>query len=239
MEKRIIVIEDDQDLSNLVALHLREANYKVTVTGNGEEGLRRCMSEDYHLAILDVNLPGIDGLQVCRQLRQSKRQLPVLMLTSKSGEIDKVLGLELGADDYVTKPFSVRELMARVAAILRRSTGTNESPPDSTLKAAGLAIDLLRRKVDLDGQTIELTPTEFDLLVFLAKNPGRAFSRDELLSSVWGYQFSGYEHTVNSHINRLRSKIEKDPAKPRFILTIWGVGYRFAEKHELEAEPAQ
>ena len=182
--------------------------------------------------ILDLMLPEMDGIEVCRQIRATDMQLPILMLTAKSEEIDKVLGLETGADDYLTKPFGIRELMARVKALLRRSTPepTKDNSSGERIEHPGLSIDLPKRHVDVHGDRLELTPKEFDLLVHLASNPGITFSRDELLSKVWGYEFSGYEHTVNSHINRLRNKVEKDLNDPEFILTTWGVGYRFKDK---------
>jgi DNA-binding response OmpR family regulator len=233
------MVDDDKDLAGLVSMHLKEAGYQVALIHNGDEGLKTAMSDKHDLLILDLNLPGLGGMEICKSLRTQRNNTPILMLTSKSEEIDKVLGLELGADDYMTKPFSVRELVARVNALLRRSGAApaEEKPagPDkkSTINIGELSIDIERRKVTLDEKPVELTATEFDLLSHLASNAGRPFNRDQLLSSVWGYQFAGYEHTVNSHINRLRAKIEKDPSKPRFIITVWGVGYRFAENSEL------
>jgi DNA-binding response OmpR family regulator len=182
-------------------------------------------------------LPGIDGLEVCRKLRAKEINTPILMLTAKSEEIDKVLGLETGADDYLTKPFSVREFVARVKAILRRQAiheKSGEQVMKDVLHIENLMIEQGKRKVKLDGNRIELTPKEYDLLVLLASHPGKSYSREDLLNLIWGYEFSGYEHTVNSHINRLRSKIEADFAKPRYILTTWGVGYRFNDELTVE-----
>ena len=184
------------------------------------------------LLILDHILPGLDGLEICKRLRAGAHYLPILMTTSKASELDRVLGLELGADDYLTKPFSVGELMARVKAIFRRVDAMAASaakPLPASLSAGELAIDLDRRVVTLAGRTVELTAKEFDLLAHFAAHPGRVFSRAQLLDKVWGYSNIGYEHTVNSHINRLRAKIEQDPAKPRYILTVWSVGYKFVE----------
>ncbi len=177
-------------------------------------------------------LPGMDGLEICKRLRAGADYLPILMTTSKASELDRVLGLELGADDYLTKPFSVGELVARVKAIFRRvdaMAAAAAKPPPAALSAGELSIDLSRRVVTLAGRPVELTAKEFDLLAHFAAHPGRVFNRAQLLDKVWGYSNIGYEHTVNSHINRLRAKIEQDPAKPRYILTVWSVGYKFAE----------
>ena len=179
--------------------------------------------------ILDLTLPDMDGMEVCKGIRDNKISSAILMLTSKSEEIDKVLALELGADDYVTKPFGIRELMARTKALIRRSEQAPQHAPEhgKEIIIKDLAIDLNLRKASLNGSRIELTPKEFDLLVLLASNPGKAFTRQELLEQVWGYSFSGYEHTVTAHINRLRIKIETDLDQPQYILTSWGIGYRF------------
>jgi DNA-binding response OmpR family regulator len=177
-------------------------------------------------------LPGMDGLDICKRLRAGARYVPILMMTSRAAEIDRVLGLELGADDYLTKPFSLNELLARVKALFRRVDAMSAAaagPAAKTLTAGELAIDLDRRVVTLAGRAVELTAKEFDLLAHFAAHPGRVFTRAQLLDKVWGYSNIGYEHTVNSHINRLRSKIEQDPAKPRYIVTVWSVGYKFAE----------
>jgi DNA-binding response OmpR family regulator len=232
----ILIVEDDPDLAGLLQIHLGDLGYRTDVAPDGKTGLARAAGPSYALVILDVMLPGLDGFEVCKRLRAEKRALPILMLTAKSEELDKVLGLELGADDYITKPFSIRELIARVKALLRRSELAQELPPasdDGILSFGDLLVDTLKRKVVLRGQALELTAKEFDLLLLFARNPGKAYSRQELLDLVWGYQYSGYSHTVNSHINRLRNKIETDPAEPRFIKTVWGHGYRFAEADEL------
>jgi DNA-binding response OmpR family regulator len=181
-------------------------------------------------------LPGLEGFEVCKRIRAEKGRLPILMLTAKSEELDKVLGLELGADDYITKPFSIRELLARVKAVLRRTAAYGDSgakPEGKILEHGQLRIDLEKRTVTVAGKKIDLTAKEYDLLVLFACSPGRAFNRQQLLDSVWGYQFEGYHHTVNSHINRLRNKIEEDPAQPRYIKTVWGYGYRFVDADEL------
>jgi DNA-binding response OmpR family regulator len=240
MSETILIIEDDPAIADLIELHLRDLGYCLDRATDGEEGLAKVLANSYALVILDLMLPELDGLEVCKRLRQKDQSLPILMLTARGEELDKVLGLELGADDYVTKPFGIRELMARLRALLRRAGAGEEEHPATgrgqKLVFAGLSIDLEKRKVVLDGERVELTAKEFDLLALFASHPGRAYSRDQLLEQVWGYQFSGYRHTVNSHINRLRAKIERDPAQPRFIRTVWGVGYRFAEPEELEHE---
>jgi DNA-binding response OmpR family regulator len=234
---KILIIEDDPKIIELAGIHIRDLGYQMDSALDGESGLKKALTGKYQLIILDLMLPKMDGLEVCRQIRLEDRRIPILMLTAKSEELDKVLGLELGADDYLTKPFSVRELVARIKAILRRIETERKSASTGeeieTLAFGSLIIDVTKRKVILEGKPVELTAKEFDLLVLFARNPGRTYNRHQLLDQVWGYHFDGYDHTVNSHINRLRSKIEKDPANPLFIKTVWGVGYRFTEKEEL------
>ena len=229
--RRILVVEDNPDLADLVTLNLRDEGYAVESIGDGSLALAKLQAEPYDLVILDLMLPGMDGLMLCNQLRNRPDYLPILMLTAKSTELDRVLGLEVGADDYVTKPFSIRELMARVKALFRRvdAMGKVSAEKNEQLDINGLIIDPDKRRVCLDGKEINLTSREFDLLLYFARNPGRVYSRSQLLDAVWGYGHEGYEHTVNSHINRLRAKIEDQPADPHFILTVWGVGYKFAE----------
>ena len=232
MPKKILIIEDNRDLARLVESHLRDLSFQVDLSFDGPAGIARAQAEKYDLIILDVMLPGLDGLEICRRLRREAAYVPILMLTAKTSEMDRVVGLEIGADDYVTKPFSIPELLARVKAILRRveelsDSGREEAP--AIIEAGDLVIDPARRKAILKGRALELTAKEFDLLVHFAGNPGKVYTRSQLLDMVWGYGHDGYEHTVNSHINRLRSKIEKDSAHPEYILTVWGVGYKFAE----------
>ncbi|RRJ82875.1 response regulator transcription factor [Aestuariirhabdus litorea] len=231
MTKRILVIEDDPDINKLVAMNLADANHEVDSCADGTEGLERALAGDYDLLVLDLMLPGIDGLELCRRLRSARRTLPILMLTARDSEADRVVGLEMGADDYLTKPFSVRELQARVKALLRRveMLSQRDDAEVQPIKIGQLSIDPLRRRVEMAGQEVELTATEFDLLLYLASQPGTVFSRTELLDGVWGYQHSGYEHTVNSHINRLRNKLESTPSEPRYVLTVWGVGYKLCD----------
>ena len=238
MAKHILVVEDDLDIGRLLGMHLTDLAYVVEIAKTGVEGLQYVLSKRYDLIILDVMLPGIDGLEICRQIRSLPSYTPILMLTAKSSEIDRVLGLEVGADDYLTKPFSVRELLARVKALFRRSDAFRDKTQDlqKTIRAEGLYIDVEKRKVTVGGSPRDLTAKEFDLLLQFALHPGRVYTRTQLLDAVWGYGHDGYEHTVNSHINRLRAKIEKDSAKPDFILTVWGVGYKFCE---IEASPLQ
>jgi len=227
--KQILIIEDDPEIIKLLEIHLTDLIYSTTKAIDGELGLQMALENDYDLILLDLNLPTMDGVTVCKKLRE-KKDTPVIMLTAKSEEIDRVIGLEMGADDYITKPFSIRELLARVKAVMRRTDSKKvEKQKSSEISAEGLLIDIDRRKVVLDDKKVELSPKEFELLVLMASNPGRNYSRTELLDMIWGYNFEGYEHTVNSHINRLRAKIESDMANPTYILTTWGVGYKFNE----------
>jgi two-component system, OmpR family, alkaline phosphatase synthesis response regulator PhoP len=230
--KNVLIIEDDKNISNLLQIHVKDLNCNVDINNNGREGYERASSFKYDLIILDVMLPEMDGINICQKLRALENYTPILMLTAKSEEFDKVLGLESGADDYLTKPFGIRELIARVKGILRRSDQAVSAYAQNKnyIKFKGLEIDLEKRKVLLDGHRIDLTPKEFDVLLLLATHPGKSFDRERLLSKVWGYDFQGYEHTVNSHINRLRAKIEKDLSNPQYILTTWGVGYRFNDE---------
>jgi DNA-binding response OmpR family regulator len=235
MSRKILVIEDNEDLAQLLDLHLRDLSNEVDLALDGDDGLAKFQSNDYDLVILDLMLPGIDGLEICRRIRTKTAYTPILMLTSKASELDRVLGLEMGADDYVTKPFSIRELMARVKAIFRRIDELKSDRRDSKqvlIHAGDLVIDPAKRNVALSGKIVDLTAKEFDLLFYFAQHAGKVFTRSQLLDEVWGYGHDGYEHTVNSHINRLRAKIEKIPTQPSYILTVWGVGYKFAEPHE-------
>ena len=232
---KILIIEDNRDLAHIVAMHLEDLNMTVTKSYNGTDGFRLAVDNYYDLILLDIMMPGKNGIDVCRELRKKKKHTPIIMLTAKTSEVDRVLGLEMGADDYLTKPFSIRELVARVNAVIRRNAVYKEpeensnAPQEENIIRGGIDINIEKRSVYLDGEKIELTATEFDLLVFFSKQPGLVFSRSQLLDKVWGYGHEGYEHTVNSHINRLRAKIEKDAAKPHYILTVWGVGYKFTE----------
>jgi DNA-binding response OmpR family regulator len=237
MTRNVLVIEDDRDIARLVELHLRDEGYSVTVVPDGKLGLRQALAKPYDLVILDLILPGMDGLEVCRHIRNRPEYAPVLMLTAKSTDVDRILGLEMGADDYLTKPFNVRELLARVKALFRRVEALrakDSAVPQKTIRAGDLTIDPEKRKVAVQGKPVHLTAREFELLLEFSRHPGRVYTRAQLLDKVWGYSYQGYEHTVNSHINRLREKIERSPANPRFILTVRGVGYRFVEPEDLE-----
>lgn len=232
MSKRILVIEDDLDLAGILEGQLADAGYLVTVCHNGAMGLEIAARQEHDLIILDLMLPETDGLEICRQVRSLPGYTPILMLTALSSEIDKVVGLEMGADDYMTKPFSLRELMARIKTILRREDKVrveSEVKEPETLVRGDLLIDIGKRRVVRAGTPIELTGKEFDLLLHFARKPGRVYSRQQLLDQVWGYGFEGYAYTVNTHINKLRSKLEPDRDDPRYIQTVWGVGYRFAD----------
>ncbi|HTO22575.1 MAG TPA: response regulator transcription factor [Spirochaetia bacterium] len=234
--ERALIIEDDKDIADVLSLHLKDLGLSADRAADGRSGLAKALENRYAVVILDLMLPKMDGLSVCTKIREKSPGTPILMLTAKSEEVDRVVGLELGADDYVTKPFSVRELMARIKALLRRSQQADKPPEGAaagTIQVGDLALDFDKRRVTRAGATVELTVKEFDLLGLFARNPGRTYSRTQLLNLVWGYQFEGYEHTVNSHINRLRAKIEADPGHPRYLRTVWGVGYRFAEASEL------
>ena len=225
--RKVLVVEDEHDIAELLALHLRDLDCEVTVAADGHEGIRQALAQEWDLVMLDICLPGPDGLSILRKLRRESRYVPVLMLTSKSSELDRVLGLELGADDYVTKPFSISELMARVKAIFRRVESLEKKiAGGDSLNIGSLKINVSGRQVRVGEEPTTLTAREFDLLLHFAKHPGCVFSRAQLLDSVWGYGHDGYEHTVNSHINRLRAKIEPDPASPELIQTVWGVGYK-------------
>ena len=232
MSRKILIIEDNLDIAKLLSLHLRDLDCEVALAGDGDGGLRAAQSGRYDLIILDLMLPGVDGLEICRRLRAQVDYTPILMLTAKSSELDRVVGLEVGADDYMTKPFSVRELLTRVKAIFRRieALGKQRVQETARLKAGNIVIDVDKRAVSVSDKAVDLTAKEFDLLLKFAERPGRVYTRSQLLDLVWGYGHDGYEHTVNSHINRLRAKIELNPAKPNYILTVWGVGYKFNDR---------
>ncbi len=233
VNRKILIIEDDPDIAQLITMHVMEAGYEALHVNSGEQSLEEFEKSLPDLLVLDLMLPGIDGLEVCKRVRKKNEHIPILMLTAKSTELDRVLGLELGADDYLTKPFSVVELVARIKALLRRVDALGVLPASeqspTVLKFHNLTIDTGRHKVETTEGVIELTAREFDLLLYLASSPGHVFSRAQLLDAVWGYNHDGYEHTVNTHINRLRIKIEADPANPEYVQTVWGVGYKFGD----------
>lgn len=228
MNEQLLLVEDDDAIAGALRLHLEEAGYRLHREADGRLAMGAIDRQRWDLVLLDLMLPGADGWDVCRHLRARHADVPVIMLSARSAEAHRVLGLELGADDYVAKPFSMLELVARVRALLRRIEQLRSAPaPAAELRFGPFVLDTSRRELRRDGTTITLTLREFDLLHFLARHPGRAFSRGELLQRVWGAGFDGFEHTVNSHINRLRTKIEDEPRDPHRIVTVWGVGYRF------------
>lgn len=234
MTHKILIVEDDLDIADLIRVNLTELGIDIEHCSDGQQALDKARAEHFDLLLLDIMLPSLNGLDICRIIRQEKPAQAILMLTSKDSETDRVLGLELGADDYMAKPFSVRELQARVRSQLRKVTLVQQlskqppqTNPEETLITGILYIDQKSRCASLDGKELELTATEFDLLWYMARRPNQVFSRAQLLESVWGYSHNGYEHTVNSHINRLRAKIEKDAASPNIVQTVWGVGYKF------------
>jgi len=227
--KRVLLVEDDGDIAEVVALHLRDEGYAVEHARDGTAALKLLEREAWDAIVLDLMLPGVDGLEICRRARSMERYTPIIITSARGSEVHRVLGLEVGADDYLAKPFSVLELVARVRALLRRVDAIARAQPGSAaVRVADLAVFPLEREVKLKGEPVELTPREFDLLYFFVSHPGKVFSRSELLDRVWGHQHSGYEHTVNTHINRIRAKIEADAANPRRILTVWGRGYKLS-----------
>ena len=237
MQRKILVVEDNTELSDLLLLHLGDQSWQVDLAHDGFTGNKKAAGGKYDLIVLDIMLPGMDGIEILKNIRNKGLVTPVLMLTSKSSEIDRILGLELGADDYITKPFSIRELVARIKAVFRRMenlSAMQESLPEPVIQAGELTIDPDKRKVTVAGKPVDLTAKEYDLLTFFARRPGRVYNRSQLLENVWGYGHDGYDHTVNSNINRLRAKIESDPANPQYILTVWGVGYKFTDADEAD-----
>jgi two-component system alkaline phosphatase synthesis response regulator PhoP len=225
-EYKILAVDDEEHIQELIKFNLENSGYKVICCGNGTEALKIAKSEKPDLVLLDVMLPGIDGYDVCKEIRKDNNvsNIPIIMITAKSEELDKILGLELGADDYITKPFSVRELLARVKAVLRRTT---IQPMDKSYRFDNIIVDFEKHEVTNDGKRIELTLKEFEVLEILIKNKGRVITRDFLLDKVWGYEYFGETRTVDVHIRHLRQKIEEDDKNPRYIETIRGVGYRF------------
>ncbi|MEO6491113.1 MAG: response regulator transcription factor [Ferruginibacter sp.] len=228
--QKILLIEDDPEIAKLLKLHFDSEQFDLTCSDKCVEALEKAKSEKYNLIILDITLPDGNGIDLCKQFRKNDISTPVIMLSCHSEESDKVLSLEVGADDYITKPFGVLELVARAKAVMRRTVQQDSLLLSKTnIIFSALSIDPDKRKVTLKGQRIELTVKEFDLLWLLASNPGKTFTRKQLLQDIWGFAFEGYEHTITSHINRLRLKLEDDLNHPEYILTAWGSGYRFAE----------
>lgn len=225
----ILIVDDEKLLVKGLKRSLEQEGYKVLAAHDGEEALDMYNKHTFDLVVLDIMLPHISGLEVCREIRKDS-DIPIVMLTAKGEDVDKIVGLELGADDYLTKPFNTRELIARIKAVLRRSVMTKETEPSLDIINAGeLEIDVPKRKVSRAGEELDLTAKEFDVLYLLAQNPGRVFTRDNLLEAVWGVQYYGDLRTVDVHIRRLREKLELDPRHPEYVLTKWGVGYFFKE----------
>jgi two-component system, OmpR family, alkaline phosphatase synthesis response regulator PhoP len=225
--RTILVVDDEPRILDLAREYLEHAGFGVMTATDGPSALTAARIRKPDLLVLDLGLPGMDGLDVARAIRRESA-MPIVMLTARDDELDRVLGLEIGADDYVTKPFSPRELVARIRAILRRVD--REVGPSERIEAAGVSIDLGRMRVEADGRVVELTPTEFQLLATLARQPGRIFTRAQLLDAIHGIAFESYERAVDAHVKNLRRKLEPDPARPRFVLTVYGVGYRFADE---------
>lgn len=231
MNHRILIAEDDPDIGTLLRLHAADCAAEVRLEDHGTRALLAAQTGTWDLIVLDWLLPGVDGVSICRQLRANQHRQPILMLTSRTSEADRVAGLDAGADDYVAKPFGIEEFKARVRAQLRRADQLRAAPCPEAVPALAqtgpIRVDAAARVAWVHGKKASLATREFDLLAHFVRNPGRVFTRQQLLGAVWGAGFEGYEYTVNSHINRLRSKIEPLPAKPRHLLTVWGVGYRF------------
>jgi len=227
--RTVLIVDDEPRIVEVARDYLEHAGFAVLTAVDGPSALMTARTRKPDVIILDLGLPGLDGLDVTRTLRRES-SIPIVMLTARDDELDRVLGLEIGADDYVTKPFSPRELVARVRAILRRVDRQDE--PGDRIEAGGVSIDLARMRVEADGRTVELTPTEFQLLVALARQPGRIFTRSQLLDAIHGLAFESYERAIDAHVKNLRHKLEPDPGRPRYVLTVYGVGYRFAEDVE-------
>lgn len=229
----LLVVEDDENISTMISEHFTRAGYSVRTAADGVSGVQAALQDHPDAIVLDLMLPKMDGLVVCRELREKAPYIPILMLTAKDDVVDKVLGLEMGADDYITKPFSLRELEARIKSVLRRvrtGGGSDGAGEEAPIVRGNLRIDPSKREVMVGDRQVELTPKEFDLLRLFASNPGRVFPRKYLLEKIWDYSYEGYDRTIDSHINRLRAKIEENPENPQMVLTVWGIGYKFSDE---------
>ncbi len=229
----LLVVEDDENISTAISEYFSRAGYHVKTVEDGLSGVKTALEDPPDAVVLDLMLPKMDGLAVCKELREKINYLPILMLTAKDDIVDKVLGLEMGADDYITKPFSLRELEARIKSVLRRnrrSSGSDGIKDETPIVRGKLRIDPGKREVTIGERQVELTPKEFDLLRLFASNPGRVFPRKYLLEKIWDYSYEGYDRTIDSHINRLRAKIEENPENPQMVLTVWGIGYKFTDE---------
>lgn len=223
---KLLIVDDEKLLVKGLKFNFEQDNYEVVTAFDGEEAVKAAKDKSIDLIILDLMLPKMDGLEVCQKVRETSN-VPIIMLTAKSDDIDKIMGLDYGADDYMTKPFNILELKARVKAILRRKSRNAENAVEADLFVSGVVLDRMARKVDIEGKKIDLTVKEYDIMDLLLSNPGRVYSRDDLLNIIWGYDYPGDARTVDVHVRRLREKIEVDPAQPKYILTKWGVGYYF------------
>jgi len=226
--KTILVVEDEMKIARLVRDYLEHAGFEVVVAGDGESAVSSARGREPDLVVLDLGLPGMDGLDVARELRAGRSRVPIVMLTARGDETDRIVGLELGADDYVIKPFSPRELVARVRAVLRRTAAAAE-PPEAPIRVADLEIEPARMRVRVGDGHVSLTATELQLLATLAREPGRVFTRSQLLDAVHGVAFESYERAIDAHVKNIRRKIEREPSRPRYLLTVHGVGYRLAD----------
>jgi DNA-binding response OmpR family regulator len=228
----LLVIEDDENISAALEEYFSRAGYTVTTAADGLAGVETAVKTRPDIVVLDLMLPKMDGLAVCKELRQKMAQVPIIMLTAKDDVVDRVLGLEMGADDYITKPFSLREVEARIKSVLRRAragASTEDGSDETPIVRGSLRVDPVRREVTIADRHVDLTPKEFDLLRLFASNPGRVFPRKYLLEKIWDYSYEGYDRTIDSHINRLRAKIEGNPENPQLVLTVWGIGYKFTD----------
>src|SRR5712664_574311 len=228
----LLAVEDDENISTAISEYFSRAGYSVKTVEDGLAGVKAALDERPDAVVLDLMLPKMDGLAVCRELREKVNYLPILMLTAKDDVVDKVLGLEMGADDYITKPFSLRELEARIKSVLRRSrtsSSSDGSKDEAPIIRGRLRIDPTRREVTIGDRQVDLTPKEFDLLRLFAANPGRVFPRKYLLEKIWDYSYEGYDRTIDSHINRMRAKVEDNTENPQLVLTVWGIGYKFTD----------
>jgi len=228
----LLVVEDDENISAALVEYFSRAGYTVTTAADGVAGVEAAVKTRPDVVVLDLMLPKMDGLAVCKELRQKIANMPIIMLTAKDDVVDRVLGLEMGADDYITKPFSLREVEARIKSVLRRAragAATAEDSDETPIVRGNLRVDPVRREVMIASRHVDLTPKEFDLLRLFASNPGRVFPRKYLLEKIWDYSYEGYDRTIDSHINRLRAKIEDNPENPQLVLTVWGIGYKFTD----------
>jgi len=228
----LLIIEDDENISTAIEEYFSRAGYAVNAATDGIAGIEAAVRIRPDVVVLDLMLPKMDGLAVCKELRQKSPQMPILMLTAKDDVVDKILGLEMGADDYITKPFILREVEARIKSVLRRTRAaatTGEGKDEAPIVRGNLRVDAVKREVTIAERQVELTPKEFDLLRLFVANPGRVFPRKYLLEKIWDYSYEGYDRTIDSHINRLRAKIEENPDNPQLVLTVWGIGYKFTD----------